>query len=188
LAVARYLNSRQIAQLVFPGCGERIVQRRLKLLRSPAGAGATIAPLKYRCFNGTPLIVWRLTELGYAKAERALGREIKIPLKDGGHQFLEHAISLNDLYVALATAGGIHRGRRAARCCARPAAVSLGELRLGAPSVDAVPARPRGSADKRLEPDAILESTAAERRWFIECEMGGHSLSNPDEKSGSTFS
>jgi hypothetical protein len=42
--------------------------------------------------------------------------------------------------------------------------------------------------DKRLEPDAILESTAAGRRWFIECEMGGHSLSNPDEKSGSTFS
>jgi hypothetical protein len=24
-------------------------------------------------------------------------------------------------------------------------------------------------------------------RWFLECEMGGHSLSNPDEKSGSTI-
>ncbi len=188
LAVARYLNSRQIAQLVFPGCGERIVQRRLKLLRSPAGAGATIAPLKYRCYNGTPLIVWRLTELGYAKAERALGREIKIPLKDVGHEFFEHTISLNDLYVALATARGIRRA--GAQLDAAPARqpfrwVSSDSARLPWTQYQL----DRGELqNKRIEPDAILESTAAGRRWFIECEMGGHSLSNPDEKSGSTLS
>ena len=41
--------------------------------------------------------------------------------------------------------------------------------------------------NKRIEPDAILESAPAARRWFLECEMGGHSLSNPDERSGSTL-
>jgi len=188
LAVARYLNSRQIAQLVFPGCGDRVVRRRLNLLAAPAGAGAHIAALKYRSYNGTPMIVWKLTELGYARAERALGRELKIPAKDVGHQLLEHTISLNELYVALASSG--RDNRAGAQLDAAPARqpfrwISSESARLPWAQYQ----RDRSEMQsRRIEPDAILESAPAARRWFLECEMGGHSLSNPDENSGSTLS
>jgi hypothetical protein len=187
LAVARYLNSRQIAQLVFPGCGDRVTRRRLHLLAAPVGAGAHIAPLKYRSFNGTPMIAWKLTELGHARAERFLGRELKSPGKDVGHQFLEHTLSLNDLYVALAASGRVNRAR--AQLDAAPARqpfrwISSDSARLPWAEYQL----DRGERqNKRIEPDAILESAPAARRWFLECEMGGHSLSNPDERSGSTL-
>ncbi len=188
LAVARYLTSRQIAELVFPGRVDRVVRRRLEMLAATTGVGAHIAALKYRTFNGSPMVAWRLTELGYAKAEHCLGRDIKMPSKDVGHQVLAHTIALNDLYVALATSGRV--SRVGAQLDAAPARqpflwISSESARLPWAQYQ----RDQGEVqNKRIEPDAILESAAAARRWFLECEMGGHSLSNPDEKSGSTLS
>src|SRR5206468_584671 len=112
---------------------------------------------------------------------------LKIPSKDVGHQFLEHTISLNDLYVALATTGRVNRA--GAQFDAAPARqpfswISSDSARLpwAEYQID------RGERqNKRIEPDAILESAPAAHRWFLECEMGGHSLSNPDERSGSTL-
>jgi len=109
LAVARYLTSRQVAELVFPGRVDRVVRRRLEMLAATTGVGAHIAAPKYRAFNGTPMVAWKITELGYAKAEHCLGRDIKVPSKDVGHQVLAHTIALNDLYVALATSGRVSR-------------------------------------------------------------------------------
>jgi hypothetical protein len=188
LAVARYLSSRQIAQLVFPGCVDRVVRRRLNLLATPAGAVAHIAPLKYRSYNGTPMVAWKLTESGYARAEQALGRELKIPVKDVGHQFLEHTISLNDLYVSLATSG--RESRAGAQLDAAPARQPFRWINSESARLPwAQYQRDRSEMQsRRIEPDAILEGAHASRRWFLECEMGGHSLSNPNENSGSTLS
>ena len=188
LAVARYLTSRQVAELVFPGRVDRVVRRRLEMLAATTGVGAHIAALKYRAFNGTPLVAWKLTELGYAKAEHCLGRDIKMPSKDVGHQVLAHTIALNDLYVALATSGRVNRV--GAQLDAAPARqpflwISSESARLPWAQYQ----RDQGEVqNKRIEPDAILESAVAARRWFLECEMGGHSLSDPHEKSGSTLS
>ena len=188
LAVARYLTMRQIASLIFPGRVDRIVRRRLEMLSTTIGMGAHVVALRYRAFNGAPMFAWRLSELGYANAPRALGREIKMPSQDIGYQLLEHTIRLNDLYVALATANRV--GRTSAQLEAADARqafrwTSSESARLPWAKYE----RERGEMqNKRIEPDAILESANAARRWFLECEMGGHSLSNDDENSGSTLS
>ena len=119
LAVARYLSSRQIAQLVFSGCVDRVVRRRLNLLATPAGAVAHIAPLKYRSYNGTPMVAWKLTESGYARAEQALGRELKIPVKDASR-----ARAAGGGAVASAGGRGVGRTRGCAVARAGPSARS----------------------------------------------------------------
>ena len=158
------------------------------MLSTAIGMGAHVVALRYRAFDGAPMFAWRLTELGYANAPRALGREIRMPSQDIGHQLLEHTIRLNDLYVALATANRVGRtGAQLEAADARQAFrwTSSESARLPWAKYE----RERGEMqNKRIEPDAILESANAARRWFLECEMGGHSLSNDDENSGSTLS
>ncbi len=186
LAVARYLTSSQIARLVFPCRSDRVVRRRLEVLSVPPARGPFVAALKYRTYYGTPLAVWRLAEMGYEAASRVLGRDVKIPSDDVGYQLLEHAIALSDLYVALATAARGGDGKTDAAPVHQSFRWTTSESsRLPWKQYD----RKLGAVqNKRIEPDAILESAPVRRRWFIECEMGGHSLSNADEKSGSTLS
>jgi hypothetical protein len=137
--------------------------------------------------NGDPMAAWRLTEAGFDLALQHLGAAngLKFSPKDIGADFLAHQIALNDLYVHLLLALPLAPGRGAPAARQPFRWCSSDSVRLPWTHYE-----PDGSGvkQKRIEPDAVLESAPHRRRWFLECEMGGHSLSNPDPKSGSTMS
>jgi Replication-relaxation len=188
LGIARYLTAQQLHALVFPSCTSRVARRRIDLLSAPGGNGPYLANIRYRAATG-PMVAYRLTEQGYATAQAHLGAELNVPLKDIGADFLAHTLELNNLYVGLLLPARTAPGRDGAQLDAAPARqpfrwINSESSRLPwlhyEPSVD-------GLQKKRIEPDAVLESAQLCRRWFLECEMGGHSITNPDQRSGSTI-
>jgi Replication-relaxation len=189
LAIARYLTAPQIHQLVFPDCVDRISRRRIRLLSG--GPAPLMTSLWSRTRQGDRLVAYRLTEQGFALAQEHLNTEFKIPAKDIGPEFLEHTLTLNELYV------GLLLPRRPPKACDAakldPAAarqpfrwIHSESVRLPWTRYEVGNEGVASLQGKRIEPDAVLESPALARRWFFECEMGGHSVTNPDSKSGSS--
>jgi Replication-relaxation len=185
LAIARYLTAQQIHELVFPSCTARVARRRIDLLSASGGNGPYLTSIRYRAVTG-PMIAYRLTDQGYATAQPHLGAELKIPLKDIGAEFLAHTLELNNLYLGLARSAPRRDGEQ---LDAAPARQPFRWLNSESVRLPWLHYEPGGDSlqNKRIEPDAVLESAQLGRRWFLECEMGGHSISNPDPKSGSTL-
>lgn len=212
LATARYLTTEQIGRLVFPGRAESIPRKRLVAL---AGEGrrrvrfeeALVRRLAFRDFEGRLTTVWGLTAFGYAHAERVLRREFAVPKQDIGADFLEHTVTLNELYVELLARPVVAElariedrlGREASALLRRKALEGLyarpehahfrwhptESVRLPWQQYDTKVGKTR---ERLIQPDAVLELPSERRRIFVECEMGTHSIvPSTDAKAGATL-
>lgn len=127
-------------------------------------------------------MVFRLgpTLQGYCIPRGVLGTEVKVPAYDVSTNFLEHSIRLNDLLVALLQNSD---KRIPSVVRARLRWVPSDSARLPWQGYE----QRTGSVKRVIQPDAILEIPALRHRFFLECEMGTHSIvsANPD-KHGAT--
>src|SRR4051794_28931247 len=116
LGIARYLSTKQVAQLVSPGRELRHCRRRLLRLAglwkrsnrhgTAQGTNENFDPpylrrREFRTFEGGLIEVWALTDAGYLLAESVLKRELKVPRSDVSAEFLEHSVTLSDLFVQM---------------------------------------------------------------------------------------
>ena len=184
LGLVRYLRTDQIAELVFPGRAQSVISGRLGELSQRHGrTRALIKKLWFVNSEGKRVLVWALTPSGYALAGEQLGRQFKVPRHDVAHQFLEHATGVNDLYVALTKKAGpprpAPRGKPADDFARVPSAfrwVATEDLEL--PFSEYVAKPPDHVADRRLQPDAMLEDLIRKRRYLIEFETGSATVRN----------
>ncbi len=183
LATARYLSSEQIQRLFFSGKTEAACRGRLFIL---GGLGNRKDPhpfirrLRFRSFEGRWHSVWTPTLHGYCIAQNVLGTEVKIPAYDVSANFLEHSIRLNDVLVGL-----LQPSDR------RIPTISRARLRWIPSDSARLPWRGYeqrlGRVKRVIQPDAILEIPSLQRRFFLECEMGTHSIISPNpNKYGAT--
>jgi Replication-relaxation len=182
LALARYLTSKQIARLVFPGRADSTVSERLNLLAQAGDPRAYLRRLQYRTYEGKIVVVWALSKLGYHLAEGVLGAEVKVPRQDIGADFLEHSTCCSQLFVFLAQKQSrtepAELPTRFRWLASEGQGYPYGEYDLA-----------HGQRRNRLlQPDAVLEVPQARRRFFIEMEMGTHPVtSGNEERSGATL-
>lgn len=213
LAVARYLTSAQVARLVYPGREDGASRRRRLLALAGEGVGGFSQPalrrLQYRTYEGDRVAVWGLTTVGYLIAESVLGEPLKVPRGDIGADFLEHSVTLNELFVSLVASPveaqlatlrpGPAADPKARRVFARKfeglyARARQHSFRWSATESVRLPwsqydAASGKAKDRIIQPDAVLEVPGAERRYFLECEMGTHTIAAvSDDKHGSTLS
>lgn len=181
LALARYLTSKQLARLVFPGKAESTASGRLNQLAEASDPYAPLSRLSYRTYEGKIVVVWTLTKVGYRIAEELVG-EVKVPRQDIGSDFLEHSTTCSQLFVYLA--------QKQSRTDAAELPTRfrwLASEGQGYPygEYDQVHGKRR---DRLLQPDAVLEVPLARRRFFIELEMGTHPITSAnEEKAGATL-
>ena len=154
-----------------------ILGRLGELSQRRGNTRALIKKLWFVNGEGKRVLVWALTPSGYALAGEQLGRQFKVPRHDVAHQFLEHATGVNDLYVALTKKAGTpkaaERGKPANDFARIPSAfrwVATEDLEL--PFREYVARIPEHVADRRLQPDAMLEDLVRKRRYLIEFETG----------------
>ena len=189
LGLVRYLRTDQIAELVFPGRAQSVISGRLgELSQRHGNTRALIKKLWFVNSEGKRVLVWALTPSGYALAGEELGRQFKVPRHDVAHQFLDHATGVNDLYVALTKKPGTPRpaprGKPADDFARVPSAfrwVATEDLEL--PFSEYVAKPPDHVADRRLQPDAMLEDLARKRRYLIEFETGSATVRNAQHKT-----
>jgi len=178
LGTARYLTTRQISTLFFPGRVQRTPRQRLQKLRQAAGRGY-IKVEHYPGLEGERVPVWSLTHAGYEIAERAAHVAVNFSTEPVRSPFLEHLIWLNELLVALALASGVP---------VRPAELPF-RWQYGNPRPLSFRGRgPDGTPVlKQVIPDAIVDFTEARRRIFVEAECGTHTIVPSDPaKAGAT--
>jgi hypothetical protein len=182
LATARYLTSKQIARLVFPGRADSTVSERLNTLAEARDPNACLRRLSFRTYEGKVIVVWTLSKIGYHIAEGVLGAELKVPRQDIGADFLEHSITASQLFVFLA------QKQSRTEAAELPTAFRwFSSEGQGYPFGDYDQAHGK-KRDRLLQPDAVLEVPREHRRFFIELETGSHSIaSSSDEKTGSTL-
>jgi hypothetical protein len=126
--------------------------------------------------------LWAVTLAGYALAVQQLGAERKLTREDVGPAFLEHSMTLTDLFVGLA-APYVAGGARAAELPFWWDPIDSKQLPWEEYDSNAEKLRAR-----RIVPDAVLEIPGVRRRYFVECEMGTHSIAAAsDEKAGATL-
>ena len=185
LGIIRYLSTEQLCRLFYAGRNPHNMRKRLRRF---AGEGALsfkpayIRRLFYRTYEGHRCEIWTLTGAGYALASTVLGDIIKIPRHDVGAAFREHAIALNELFVAIVTlpSSGYPRAKQSEFRWIPSDTVRLPwKQHLGHGSK---------SPDRLVLPDAVLEIPKARRRYFLECEMGTHPIQGEaDLRPGSTI-
>jgi hypothetical protein len=176
LASCRSLTLRQIQTVLGGPRDVRTLDNRLRALAGDTGnvklpdvGTVVLRRLRFRGFDGAPLVLWTPTQTGYLVAARELGREVKVPRVDVGAAFAEHAVALTELFVALA-APYVQSGIAARDLPFHWDVTDDTHLPWREPADDG---RLR---DRVLLPDAILEVPVARRRLFIECETGTHTL------------
>src|SRR5713226_6814977 len=185
LGVVRYLSTEQLCRLFYDGRNMHNMRKRLLRLAGEGALGfsrAFIRRLFYRTYEGQRREMWTLTNAGYTVAEIVLGTAVKIPKHDVGAAFREHAIVLNELFVALVRppGGGYARARQT-------------QFRWIASDTVRLPwkqhlAHGSTTPDRLVLPDAVLEIPSAKRRLFLECEMGTHPIASAARpKPGSTI-
>jgi hypothetical protein len=170
------LTLRQIQTVLGGPRDVRTLENRLRALAGDTGnvkfpdvGTVVLRRLRFRGFDGAPLVLWTPTQTGYLVASRELGREVKVPRVDIGAAFAEHAVALTDLFVALA-APFVANGTKASDLPFRWDVTEDTHLPWREPADDG---RLR---DRVLLPDAVLELPSARRRLFLECETGSHTL------------
>jgi len=176
LGMCRYLTAKQVVELGQGARTEKVAGYRLRGLAGEATSSkvrgfepALLRPLRFRGFDGEPFQLWALTPAGYAVAGAELGRLLRVPRVDVGATFAEHSAFLTDVFVQLARPflqAGIPPRHFPFRWDVAED-VELPWREKGA-----------GGAEKSrvIRPDAVLEVPTARRRFFIECEMGTHTL------------
>ena len=177
LGMCRALTLDQVVTLLGSPKDTRTVHNRLRALAGDSGnvklqdfGAVTLRRLRFRAFDGAPLILWAPTPTGFAIAQRELGRELLLPRGgNNGIAFAEHFVALTDLFVGLVRPYFLD-------------GTALRELPFGWDVADDMRLpwkEPTGTGafqERTIRPDAILTVPAAQRRIFIECEMGTHTL------------
>jgi len=188
LVLARYMTMQQVRRLYFEGRHVSLAYRRLQRLTRAEGGPPFLRRRFFRTYDGNRVAVWAPTPHGLAAAALRIAGLPELPRHDVGANFLEHTIQLNELLVAL--------WRTADGRPARPAQVSFrwtpsDAVRLMFNEyVQASRDVPHGHSQLRvIQPDAMLELPAQRRRYFLECEMGGHTITpGPSRPPGATLS
>ena len=190
VAVARYLTSTQIRQVVFPtkgGADQRspadeakhssavVCRRRLKALSSGNSGAPYLRRLSFRNAENAPASVFAVTPQGQAIAGELLRRPMPAPGETMTPQLLARSVRITELYVSLAI--GAHELRRDPR--------KLPFLWI-ATNVTALPWRELNHRtgkleNRRLVPDAVLELPHHKTRVFLEDEMGAGPLPRRDQ-------
>jgi hypothetical protein len=198
LAITRYLTTAQANALLRPGRDESVGRQRLfalagltprrqanrvhRKLPAPVFSPPYVRRLLFRSTAGQRVDVWALTPHGYALAEQTLGQERKVHREDVSEMFLEHWVTLTDLFVGL-TGPLLVRGVKVRDLPFHWDPSDSTHLPWKEYDADNNVVRPRV-----IVPDAVLELPGLKRRYFIECEMGTHSIvSSSDEKAGATL-
>ena len=166
---------------MFPGRSKARSSTRLRQLASSMGDQAAVVrgDLGYASAEGWAT-VWALTAEGFDIGSQLLNLKLaRTPKHDVGPWFLKHEVMLNEVFLGLVPQDGktparVPRGFRWV----------LGEY-LDLPFNDFAPDR-RGFESRRLQPDAILEDPAGQRRYFVEYETGSATIRDA-KKSTSTM-
>jgi hypothetical protein len=183
LGLCRFLTVKQVVALGRGAKTEQAAGRRLRGLAGEA-KGARVGPVvppvlravAFRTFAGEPSQLWGLTTAGVGVASHELGRPLKVPRNDVGAAFAEHFTCLTELFVQLALPhlqAGVQPGALPFRWDVAE------EVELPWREKDEV-----GREKARtIRPDAVLDVPARTRRFFVECEMGTHTLTplSPDK-------
>lgn len=178
LAMARYLSTEQIGELVFSGRSGSIARRRLSLLRR----GGYLGRVLLRTTDGKQAVVWGLTSLGYLAARNCIDTLQPRSFKDPSSGFLEHQLLLNQIFVSLALAAKDTKlpfSRWPFRW------VPSDSAQLHWTEFDQGGNRPSAHL---LFPDATLEAPSAKRRIFIEAEASHHALGLRSQRHHATMS
>ena len=168
LAIARYLSTEQIAELVFPERSDSIARRRLS--RLVGGKHQYVRRLPIRTKDGCNATIWALKPLGYLAANNLFSSIPALPAHDPGPDFLEHDVLLNQLYVGLAK----EAKRKNLPFDRWPFHwIPSDFARLIWTELD-----DDGDAavDRLICPDATLELVHPKLRIFVEAETGSHTL------------
>jgi hypothetical protein len=174
--MCRALTLEQVVALLGGPKDTRAVHNRLRALAGDIGnvklpdfGGASLRRLRFRAYDGAPLVLWSPTLTGFAIAQHELGRDLTLPRGGNGIAFAEHFVALTDLFVGLV----------------RPfflGSTPLWELPFAWDVADDMrlpwkePTEAGALRDRAIRPDAVLTVPSARRRVFIECEMGTHTL------------
>lgn len=180
LAVCRYLTREQVERLMFPGRSKARSSTRLRQLAAKVGGQAAVlrGDLGFGSADGWTT-VWALTPEGFEIGSQRLGLKLeRVPKHDVGQAFLKHEVMVNEVLLGLVPQDG-----------KTPAKVPqlfrwiLGEyLNLPFEEFDRTALR---LEKRRLQPDAMLEDPAHQRRYFIEYETGSATIYDA-KKSTST--
>jgi hypothetical protein len=178
LGLCRALTLDQVVELLGNPRDTRTVHNRLRALAGDTGnvklpnlGTVMLRRLRFRAFDGAPLVLWVPTHIGLAIAQRELGREVSVSRTDIGVAFAEHFVALTDLFIGLARPYVLAGG-------------PIGELPFlwDVAEDTRLPWREPASdgsgqpRDRAIRPDAVLTLPSARRRIFIECETGTHTL------------
>jgi hypothetical protein len=176
LVLARYLTAVQVHRLAFSGKHISLAYRRLLLLARGDGQLAFVRQRFFRDYNGNRLAVWAPTPHAMTAALSRSAPLPELPKHDVGAQFLEHLLQLNELFVALWRSEG--RCPRAAHPAFRWIPSDRVRLVWGEWEM-----RDGRRQQRVIQPDAVLELPRIKRRYFLECEMGTHTITSRDTAS-----
>jgi len=182
LVLARYLTASQVHRLAFPGKSMSIAYRRLLKLSRVDDQPAFVRQRFFRTYDGNRIAVWAPTPYAMPAALARSAPLPELPKHDVGAQFVEHLIQLNELLIVLWCNG--NRCPRAAHPSFRWVPSDTVRLRWNEWEIN------RGRKQQRvIQPDAVLELPAQRRRYFLECEMGTHTIApRESDAPGSTLS
>jgi hypothetical protein len=169
LVLARYLTAAQVHQLAFSGKHVSLAYRRLLLLARANGQPPFVRQRFFRDYDGKRLAVWAPTAHAMSAALSRSAPLPELPKHDVGAQFLEHLLQLNELFVALWRGGG--RCPKAAHPAFRWIPSDRVRLVWGEWEM-----REGRRQQRVIQPDAVLELPRQRCRYFLECEMGTHSI------------
>src|SRR5438067_2857806 len=181
LAVCRYLTREQIERLMFPGRSKARSSTRLRQLAREIGGQAAVirGDLGYGSAEGWTT-VWALTREGFEIGSQRLGLKLeRVPKHDVGQAFLKHEVMGNEIVLALVAQDGKTWAK-----VPRDFRWVLGEY-LDLPFEEFTRVESKLEA-RRLQPDAMLEHSASQRRFFIEYETGSATVRDA-KKSTSTM-
>lgn len=169
LVLARYLTAAQLYRLAFAGKHPSLAYRRLLRLSREAGQPAFVRQRFFRDYDGNRLAVWAPTPHAMQAALSRSAPLPELPKHDVGAQFLEHLVQLNELLVALWETGALCP--RAAHPAFRWVPSDRVRLVWGEWEM-----REGRRQQRVIQPDAVLEVPRQKRRYFLECEMGTHTI------------
>src|SRR5438477_8697820 len=181
LAVCRYLTREQIERLMFPGRSKARSSTRLRQLAAKMGGQAAVVrgDLGYGSADGWTA-VWALTPEGFEIGSERLGLKLeRVPKHDVGQAFLKHEVMANEIFLGLVAQDGKLWAK-----VPREFRWMLGEY-LDLPFEEFTRVG-SGLEARRLQPDAMLEHPASQRRFFIEYETGSATVRDA-KKSTSTM-
>jgi Replication-relaxation len=125
--------------------------------------------------------VWTLTAEGFEVGSQQMGLKLeRVPKQDVGQAFLKHEVMANEVFLGLVPLDG-----RTWAKVPRNFRWVLGEY-LDLPFEEYTGRQQPALEKRRLQPDAILEIPASQRRFFIEYETGSATVRDA-KKSTSTM-